>query len=73
MVLNLPWPKGAKTLPVFEARARYEFEADRARCLALVKKVPAGSPEETWSVHPVLGRMTGRGSADSTPSTAINI
>ncbi|SRR6266481_1177519 len=36
-VLNLPWPKGAPTVPVLEARQQYDFAEERTRCLELVK------------------------------------
>src|SRR5258708_1565517 len=32
MVLNLPWPKGAPTLPGLVVRDHYSFESERDRC-----------------------------------------
>lgn len=59
VVLNLPWPKGAPTLPVFEAKQRYDFDAERARCLELLKTFARKPLRETWPLNPIFGRVTG--------------
>jgi hypothetical protein len=60
MVLNLPWPRGAPTLPVFVATGSYDFESERTRCLKLIDQFAAKPVQETWPTHPVLGQISGR-------------
>jgi hypothetical protein len=60
LVLNLPWPKGAPTLPPFVASGAYDFDAERIRCLELIDQLAAKPLEDKWPTHPALGRMSGR-------------
>ncbi len=60
IVLNLPWPKNAPTNPSFIARGPYDFEAERARCLALVAECAARPIDQAQPIHPMFGAMTGR-------------
>ena len=59
MVLNLPWPKGSPTLRGLEAGERYDFEAEKRRCLELVKKFTDRSLAQPWPPHPVFGVVPG--------------
>ena len=60
LVLNLPWVKNAPTNTSFVARARHDFEAERARCLELIKAVGDRPVAGVWQRHPMFGSMTGR-------------
>jgi hypothetical protein len=60
MVLHGPWPKGrTPTLPQFVARERYDFDAERARCLALIDEFTARPLGSQWVKHPILGDVDG--------------
>ena len=59
MVLYVPWPKGSPTAPEFVAGERYDFEAERARCLALIDELTARPLEGEWPYHHTFGRITG--------------
>ena len=59
-VLNLPWPKGAPTLPIFVAKAEHDFDAERARCLRLIGQLAAKELESEWPENPVFGKVRGR-------------
>jgi hypothetical protein len=60
LVLNLPWPKGAPTVPVLEATQQYDFETERTRCLELVKTFTRKGLAEEWPLHPLFGEVTGK-------------
>src|SRR5437867_3573417 len=59
MVLNLPWPKGSPTLRGLEATEQHDFEAERRRCLELLKKFTERSLGDPWPAHPVFGVTPG--------------
>ena len=59
LVLNLPWPKGAPTAPVLEAKQQYDFEAQRARCLKLLNTFAAKGLAEEWPLDPFFGKVSG--------------
>lgn len=59
-VLNLPWPKGVPTMPMFVASGSYDFESERARCLRLIDQLAAKRLDERWPMHPLLGEVSGR-------------
>jgi hypothetical protein len=59
-VLNLPWPKGVRTMPMFVASGSYDFESERARCLRLIDQLAAKRLDERWPMHPLLGQVSGR-------------
>jgi hypothetical protein len=59
-VLNLPWPKGVPTMPMFVASGSYDFESERARCLRLIDQLAAKRLDERWPMHPLLGQVSGR-------------
>jgi hypothetical protein len=59
-VLYGPWPKGrTPTLPQFEAKARYDFEAERARCLSLIDEFTGRPLDGEWAKHPFFGTPSG--------------
>jgi hypothetical protein len=60
IILNLPWPKGSPTHPDYVAGDRYDFEAERTRCVTLIDEF-AGRPLEatTWGRSPGFGEATG--------------
>lgn len=60
LVFNLPWPKGAPTIPVFVASGSYDFESERGRCLQLIDQLAAKRLDEAWPTHPILGPLSGR-------------
>lgn len=59
LVLTLPWPKGAPTMPVLEAKQHYDFEAERARCLQLLKAFTTKGLTDAWPLDPVFGDVNG--------------
>ena len=60
IVLSLPWPKGAPTLPSVKATNRYDLEAERARALQLIETFASRPLDGPWPVHPILGTMSGK-------------
>ena len=60
IVLSLPWPKGAPTLPQAEAKQQYDFEAERAHCLELLDTFAKKRLDEPWPLDPVFGKVTGK-------------
>lgn len=60
VILNLPWPKGAPTLPTLVATGSYDFDAERARCLQLIDEFAAKKIDNEWPLHPTFGRISGR-------------
>lgn len=60
ILLNMPWPKGAPTHPTALAKAQHDFEAERARCLALIDRFVSRSIDRPWPVDPVFGPVTGK-------------
>jgi hypothetical protein len=60
IVIHLPWPKGAPTLPSWVATGHHDFEAERERCLRLIDELAARRLESNWPPSPVLGAMSGR-------------
>lgn len=47
-------------MPVLEARQQYDFEAERTRCLELVKTFTRKGLEEEWPLNPIFGEVTGK-------------
>lgn len=58
-VLNLPWPKGAPTMPELVSGKRHDFEAERSRAVQLIERFAGRSVDDTWPVHPVFGKFSG--------------
>jgi hypothetical protein len=69
LVLNLPWTKGAPTAPDLVAGDRYDFEAERQRCLQLINEFTNRKLDEPdWGKSPSLGTMAGGSGAGYTRS-----
>jgi hypothetical protein len=60
VLLYLPWPKGAPTHQSALAKAEHDFEAERARCLALINQFVSRPIDGSWPVDPVFGPVTGK-------------
>jgi hypothetical protein len=60
VALNLPWPKGWPTMPMFVASGSYDFDAERVRCFQLIDQLAAKRLDEDWPTHPLLGKLSGR-------------
>lgn len=60
LVLSLPWPKGAPTMPELVIVDAQDFAKEQSRCLALIDEFTSKPVEGQWPVHPGFGRMTGR-------------
>jgi len=59
-VLNLPWGKGAPTAPDLVAGERYDFDAEKARCLTLIDQIATKNIGATgWGRSSLLGQMSG--------------
>jgi hypothetical protein len=59
IVINLPWPKSAPTLPMFVAEGTRSFESERDRCLRLIDEFVSRKLEGDWPPSPVFGPLTG--------------
>jgi hypothetical protein len=60
LVLNVKWPKGARTQPeIFVGDARHSFEKEHQRCLALIDEFTARPLDGPWPVSDTLGKMSG--------------
>ena len=59
IVINIPWPKGAPTLPKWVAGKEYDFAVERERCLRLVDELANRRLDDQWPSSPMLGRMSG--------------
>ncbi|HZI41472.1 MAG TPA: hypothetical protein VFD67_07195 [Gemmatimonadaceae bacterium] len=46
--LNSPWPKGSPTHPEFCVGERYDFNAEKTRCLTLIDEVAKKPMESAW-------------------------
>jgi len=61
IVINMPWPKGARTLKRWmPGNDRYDFATERGRCVQLIQEIAAKPLEDAWPDSPSLGRMSGR-------------
>lgn len=61
IIFNVPWPKGrTRTHPDFEAKATYDFAAERARTIALLEEVARKPLESAWPDSYAIGKMSGR-------------
>jgi hypothetical protein len=59
LVINIPWPKGAPTLPGFIAAEDHDFAAERDRCLRLIGEIASRRLDDQWPSSPMLGPMSG--------------
>ncbi len=60
LVMHLPMPKSAPTNRSAVAAAHYDFEAERARCHALIARFAAKPLTDAWPVDPTWGAGGGR-------------
>ena len=60
LLIYMPWPKSAPTNRGAVALGAHDFEAERARCRALVDKFASRPLEGAWPVDPTFGPVTGR-------------
>jgi len=61
LILNVKWPKGARTQPeIFVGGQRYSFEEEHRRCLALIDELTSRPIDGPWPVSDTLGKMSGR-------------
>jgi hypothetical protein len=63
LYVPLRWPKGAQTRPEIDQAAGggtqpLDFERDRARLLAAMRRFAASKPDFEWHVHPFFGNMS---------------
>ena len=59
-VINIPWGRGATTRPDMYAVSTYEFDVQKAECLALVDRIYQRPLSENWPESASMGRMTGK-------------
>ena len=59
ILLNMPWPKSAPTNKNAVAKERYDFDAERERCLALIDRFVSRPIDGPWPVDPSFGDVTG--------------
>jgi hypothetical protein len=59
LVLNMPWMKGAPTVPEWVAKDQYDFATERDRCIRLIEVMTARNIDGNWSEDPLLGRLSG--------------
>lgn len=59
LILNMPWPKGAPTMPGLVPVQEYDFEEERSRCYRLLETFAARGLHQAWPLHPMLGVMSG--------------
>ena len=57
---NFPFPKGAPTHPEFVVGERYDFDAEKTRCLALLDEFTRKPMDSVWPESPIFGRVTGK-------------
>jgi len=61
LVINVPWPKGAPTAPEFISIGdRFDFEAERTRCLGLIDEFVARPLDAKWPDHQSFGAVSGK-------------
>lgn len=60
LLLNVPWPRGARTRPDMLAVQRYDFETERARCLRLLEGICSRDLGANWPDSASLGEMSGK-------------
>jgi len=60
-VFNVPWPKGkTRTHPDLEAKAAYDFAAERARIVRLLGEIVAKPLDSQWPDSYAMGPMSGK-------------
>jgi hypothetical protein len=59
-LLYMPWPKSAPTNAGAVAKEQHDFEAERARCRALMERFVTRPLDGDWPVDASFGRVTGK-------------
>jgi hypothetical protein len=59
-LVYMPWPKGAPTHPQARAQAEHDFEAERARCLALIDRFVKKPVDSEWPADASFGKVSGK-------------
>ena len=59
-IINAPWGRGARTRPDMYAKATYDFNAQKAECLALMDRIVGKSLTAEWPESATMGKMTGQ-------------
>ena len=59
-VINMPWGRGARTRPDMYAVSPYDFNAQKAECLALIDRIVAQPLSAAWPDSASMGRMKGK-------------
>ncbi len=61
LLLNVKWPKGARTQPeIFAGGLRHSFEDEHCRLLTLIDEFTSRPLDGPWPVSDTLGKMSGR-------------
>jgi hypothetical protein len=64
LYVPMQWPKGTPTRPEIDqfggGTPPAEFEADRGKLVAAIRRFCAAKPDFQWEVHPFFGAMTPR-------------
>jgi hypothetical protein len=62
LVLSLPWPKSAPTIPEIAAKrgSQYDFSVERQRLVSLLDEMHSRDINGAWPTHAVFGQMQGR-------------
>jgi len=59
-LLYMPWPKGSPTHPSARALEPHDFEAERARCRALIERFVSKPIDGPWPEDAAWGKVTGK-------------
>lgn len=60
VALNLPWPRGLRTLPEYVAMSHHDFASEHRRHLQMLEDFARRPLAGPWPVHPIIGPITGR-------------
>ena len=59
LVIHVPWPRSAPTNKSAIATGGHDFEAERARCKALITKFVSRPVDDQWPIDPSFGPVSG--------------
>lgn len=60
LVLNVPWPRGARTRPDMVAAAHHDFELEKLRCLEMIDRFAGRDMNAAWPNSANFGEMRGK-------------
>src|SRR5579862_2536957 len=60
VLLHMPWPKSAPTLPSAKANETHDLSVERERFIGLLNRFASRPIDGPWPVDPLLGKVTGR-------------